>query len=132
MFILSLVPRTFFCYTVCLHFSSIGGFEVAGAGFFVLALALAFRGAVWGVAEEFGDARLERCRAFMPVPGPLPTVQRAEFWGAIIALQSHWLCHLGIDNLNVARSIGRLLDHGCLVEPLPLVKDGIWLLLPSI
>ena len=25
------------------------------------------------------------------------TVQRAEFWGAIVALQ----CHLGIDNLNV-------------------------------
>ena len=33
-------------------------------------------------------------------------------------------CHLGIDNLNVARSIGRLLDKDCLVKPLPLVKDG--------
>ena len=27
-------------------------------------------------------------------------------------------------NLNVARSIGRLLDFDCLTEPLPLVKDG--------
>ena len=31
---------------------------------------------------------MERCRAFMPVPGPLQTVQRAEFWGATIALQA--------------------------------------------
>ena len=83
-----------------------------------------FESAVWGVAEEYGDARFERCRAFMPVPGPLHTVQRAEFWGAIIALQSYWSCHLGIVNLNVARSVGKLLDRGCLVKPLPLVKDG--------
>ena len=33
-------------------------------------------------------------------------------------------CHLGIDNLNVVRSIGRLLDADCLARPLPLVKDG--------
>ena len=34
--------------------------------------------------------------------------------------------HSGIDNLNVARSIGRLLDFDCLTKPLPLplVKDG--------
>ena len=31
---------------------------------------------------------------------------------------------MGIDNLNVARSIGRLLDHDSLIKPLPLVKDG--------
>ena len=34
------------------------------------------------------------------------------------------LCHLGTDNLNVARSIGRLLDHDSLIKPLPLVTDG--------
>ena len=79
---------------------------------------------VWGTAEEYGDARLERCRAFMPVSGILQTVQRAEFWGAILAMQAYWPCHLGIDNLHVARSIGRLLDHGCLEKPLPLVRDG--------
>ena len=54
----------------------------------------------------------------------MQTVQRAEFWGAIVALQSYWPCHLGIDNLNVVRSIGRLLDADCLAKPLPLVKDG--------
>ena len=79
---------------------------------------------IWGTAEEYGDARLERCRAFLSVPGVMQTVQRAEFWGAIVALQAYWPCHSGIDNLNVARSIGRLLDHDCLDKPLPLVKDG--------
>ena len=33
-------------------------------------------------------------------------------------------CHLGIDNLDVARSIGRLLDFDYLAKPLLLVKDG--------
>ena len=105
-------------------FSSIGGFEVAGAGIYLPASELAFEGSVWETVEEYGDARLERCRAFLPVPGVMQTVQRADFWGAIFAMQAYWPCHLGIDNLNVARSIGRLLDHGSLVEPLPLVKDG--------
>ena len=45
-------------------------------------------------------------------------------WGAIIVLQAYWPCHLGIDNLSVAGSIGRLLDHDSLVKRLPLVKDG--------
>ena len=61
---------------------------------------------------------------FLPVTGVVQTVQRAEFWCAIVAMQAYWPCHLGIDNLNVARSIGRLLDHGSLNKPLPLVKDG--------
>ena len=80
----------------------------------------AFRDAVWGTVEENGDAGLELCRAFMPVPGKLQTVQRA----AILALQAFWPGHSGIDNLNAVRSVGRLLDHGCLSNPLPLVKDG--------
>ena len=105
-------------------FSSLGGFEVAGAGVYLPASGLAFENLVWGAVEEYGDARLERCRAFLPVPGVMQTVQRAEFWGAILAMQAYWPCHLGIDNLNVARSIGRLLDHGSLNKPLPLVKDG--------
>ena len=54
----------------------------------------------------------------------MQTVQRADFWGAIVALQAYWPCHLGIDNLNVARTIIRLLDNDSLVKPLPLIKDG--------
>ena len=105
-------------------FSSVGGFEVAGAGVHMPAPEVAFDYLVWRTAEEYGDARLERCRAFLPVPGVMQTVQRAEFWGAVIALQSYWPCLSGIDNLDVARSIGRLLDCDCLTKPLPLVKDG--------
>ena len=75
---------------------------------------------------RFGDQQrsMERCRAFLPVPGVLQTVQRAEFWGVLLALQAYWPCHLGIDNLIVAKSIGRLLDHDSLIKPLPSVKDG--------
>ena len=105
-------------------FSSLGGFEVAGAGVYLPASELAFENLVWGTVEEYGDARLERCRAFLPVPGVMQTVQRAEFWSAVLAMQAYWPCHLGIDNLNVARSVGRLLDHGSLNKPLPFVKDG--------
>ena len=76
---------------------------------------IAFDSSIWGTAEEYGDARLERCRAFLPVPGVMQTDQRAELWGAIVALQAYWPCHLGIDNLNVARTIGRLLNKDCLV-----------------
>ena len=92
--------------------------------FVCLHLKLHLKVQFWRVAEEYGDARLERCRAVMPVPGVLQTVQRAEFWCTILALQAYWPCHSGIDNFNVARSIGRLLDRDCLAKPLPLVKDG--------
>ena len=105
-------------------FSSVGGFEIAGAGVYLSASELAFEGSVWGTVEEYGDARLERCRIFLPVPGVMQSLQRAEFWGAILAMQAYWPCHLRIDNLNVARSLGRLLDCGSLDKPLPLVKDG--------
>ena len=83
-------------------FSSLGGFEVAGAGVYLPASELAFDGSVWGTTEEYGDAPLERCRAFMPVPVVMQIVQRAEFWGAVLAMQAYWPCHLGIDNLDVA------------------------------
>ena len=67
-------------------FSSVRGFEVAGAGVHLPAAEVAFDHSVWGTVEEHGDARLERC--FLPVPGVLKTVQCADFWGAIVALQA--------------------------------------------
>ena len=61
--------------------------------------------------------------------GPLQSVQRAEMWGVILALQSSSAVHLVVDNLGVVRHVGRLLDghHGSV--PLELVKDGDLLLL---
>ena len=87
-------------------FSSVGGFEFAGACVCLPASDVAFDHSVWRTAEEYGDARLERCRAFLPVRGVMRTVQRAEFWSAIVAMQAYWPCHLGIDNLHVARTAG--------------------------
>ena len=54
----------------------------------------------------------------------LQTVQRAEFWGMILALQAFLLGHLGIDHLYVVRSVAWWLDHGSFTKPLPLVEDG--------
>ena len=57
---------------------------------------------------------MHSCRGFCSVPGPLQSVQRAEMWGVILALQSSSSVHLGVDNLGVVRHVGRLLDghHG--------------------
>ena len=49
--------------------------------------------------------------------------------GAVVALHAYWPCHLGINNLNVARTIGRLLDKVSFVKPLPLINDGDWVAL---
>ena len=105
-------------------FSSIGGFEVAGAGVYLPASDVAFDSSVWGTAEKCGDARLERCCAFLPVPGVMQTVERADFWGPIVAMQAYWPCHLDIYHLDVPKTVGRQLDRDCLVKFLPLIKDG--------
>ena len=57
------------------------------------------------------------------------SVQSAEMWGVILALQSSGAVHLGVDNLGVVRHVGRLLHghHGSV--PFELVKDGDLLLL---
>ena len=66
---------------------------------------------------------------FSSVPGPPQTVQRAEMWGVILALQTSRAVHLGVDNLGVVRHVGRLLD-GCRgAVPFELVNDGDLLLL---
>ena len=46
-------------------FSSVSGFEVAGARVHLPASELAFDGSVWGTAQEKGDADFECCRAFL-------------------------------------------------------------------
>ena len=47
---------------------------------------------------------------FCSVLGPVQSARRAEFWGVILALQANDVVHLGVDNLGVARHVGRLLD----------------------
>ena len=75
-----------------------GGFEVACSGVFFRAPEATMLEAVWGTTEEYGEDLDDKCRVLMSVPGTLQSVQRAEFWRAILALQSYYPCHLGIDN----------------------------------
>ena len=63
------------------------------------------------------------------VPGILQSVQRAEMWGVILALQSSGTVHLGVDSLSVVRHVGRLLDGHRGSVPCELFKDGDLLLL---
>ena len=99
--------------------------KLPGAGVYLPASELAFDGLIWGTAEEYCDARLERCRAFMPVPGVLQTIHRAEFWGAILPMQAHWPCHLGVDKTSMLP--GQLVGCWTVTAWLSLclvVKDG--------
>ena len=101
-------------------FSPKGGCEVAGAGAYVPASELAFESAVWGVAEEYlyvmlvwivavrSCLSLDRSRRFSVV----------NFGEPSSLCSPYSPCDAGIDNLNVARSIGRLLDRGCISRPL--------------
>ena len=61
---------------------------------------------------------------FSSLPGPLQIVQRAEFWGVVLALQTSNAVHLGVDFLNVVRQVGHLLNGLSGVRPLELVDDG--------
>ena len=69
------------------------------------------------------------CRGFCSVPVPFQSVQRVELWRVILALQSSCAVHLGVDNLNVVRHVGCLLDGHPGPIPFQLVKDGDLLLL---
>ena len=84
----------------------------------------------WGHVDPVRlDGDLQCCQGFCAVPGPLQSVQRAELWGVILALQSSGAVHLGVDTLSVVRHVGRLLDGRCGSVPFELVKDGDLLLL---
>ena len=74
------------------------------------------------------EGEVQSCRGFCSVPGPLQSIQRAEMWGVILALQSSDAVHLGVDNLGVVRHVGRLLDGRRGSIPLELVTDGDLLL----
>ena len=95
---------------------------VAGAGAYVKNVPWVFDGRAWGPAQDL-DLDDDAARIFSMVPGALQTVQRAEYWGAILALQAFMPIHIGIDNKNVCSSIGNIL-HGWTGPPLSLCTDG--------
>ena len=59
----------------------------------------------------------------------MQTVQRAELWGFILALQANDGVHLGVDNLGVVRHVGRILDGQASSRVCELLPDGDLLLL---
>ena len=54
----------------------------------------------------------------------MQSVQRAELWGVILALQSSSAVHLRVDNLGVVRHVGRILAGSLGATPFELVNDG--------
>ena len=113
-----------------LHLDQVTGVSSSGAGFFAHLSEHGWSARRWGQVDGVRpDGNVSSCRGFCSVPGPLQSVQRAEMWGVILALQSSGAVHLGVDSLGVVRHVGRLLDgrHGSV--PFELVKDGDLLLL---
>ena len=105
------------------------GVSSSGAGFFAHQSVNFWIDRRWGhVDHVHPEGEFQFCKGFCFVPGPLQSVHRAEMWGIILALQSFCAVHLGVDNLGVARHVGRLLHghHGSV--PFELVKDGDLLL----
>ena len=106
------------------------GVSSSGSGFFSHQAEHFWRHRRWGHVDDVRIVPdLAFCKGFCSVVGPLQSVQRAEMWGVILALQTSRAVHLGVDNLGVIRHVGRFLD-GCRGPmPFELVNDGDLLLL---
>ena len=61
---------------------------------------------------------------FDSLPGPLQSVQRAELWWVVLALQGAARMHLGVDNLNVVRHVARIISGRKEGKPFELCVDG--------
>ena len=109
---------------------SVTGISAAGAWMFAHQSELCWSDRRWGHVDRVQSIGVDHsCRAFVSVPGPLQTVQRAELWGVILALQSDKAVHVGVDSLGVVRHVGRLLDGLHPSVPFELVTDGDLLVL---
>ena len=106
-------------------------FPLRGAGCFTYRVSRLWASWKWGHwDDDVGDGSVvSACLGFCSVPGPLQTVQRAELWGVILALQASDGVHLGVDNLGVVRHVGRILDGRVSSRPWELLPDGDLLLL---
>ena len=85
--------------------------EIAGACAFIHSPAFVFDSHTWGHAQDLDDPHEGSSHIFSGIPGPIQSVQRAEYWGVILALQAYSGVHIGIDNLNVLRGVAALLSH---------------------
>ena len=76
----------------------VSGASSAGAGCFTFRCSRLWANWMWGHLDEdvVDDAVVSACRGFCSVPGPLQSVQRAELWGVVLALQANDGVHLGV------------------------------------
>ena len=104
----------------------VSGSSSAGAGFSTGRSGRLWAERSWRHVDDglHENGIVSSCRGYCSVPGPLQSVQRTELWGVILALQASGGVHLGVDNLNVVRHVGRLLDGGFGTRPFEVLKDG--------
>ena len=77
-------------------------FPLLGLGFLLIRLRHFWRHRRWCHVDGIRvDPDLACCKGFCSVPGPLQSVQRAEMWCVILALQTSRAVHLGVDKLGV-------------------------------
>ena len=88
----------------------LSGVGVGGCGVYSSKSGAGWFDRKWGHLELLppGDLGVERCVLYDFIRGPLQSVQRAELWGVILALQCSSAVHLGVDNLNVVRHVSRI------------------------
>ena len=80
----------------------VAGISSSGAGFFANHAASFWDVRSWGQVDlNYPAGNFPSCRGFCSFPGPFQSVQRAELWGVILALQSSGAVHLGVDNLGL-------------------------------
>ena len=103
----------------------------SGCGFLPTFLSICWRSRRWEHLDDVGcDGRGNSVMwRLLLCARSLQTVQRAELWCVILALHSSDVVHLGVDNLNVARQVGRLLDGNRGSCPVELLNDGDLILL---
>ena len=109
----------------------VSGIGVAGCGVYAHASGAAWFGRRWSHLDlhpPLPDCAGEACRLYCSIPGPLQTVQRAEIWGVLVALQGCVRMHVGVDNLNVVNHVSRIVAGRCAGKPFSLVSDGDLLL----
>ena len=94
--------------------SEVSGVSCGVAGVFALSSGSWWFHRSWGhldlVPPDHGVGT-ERSRLYLSVQKLLQTVQRAELWGVIAALQTSRPIHLGVDNANVVGHVGRILSY---------------------
>ena len=105
----------------------VSGVGVAGAGVYAHISGASWFHRRWAHLDLFPpllDGGGERCRMYCSLPGPLQTVQRAEIWGVLVALQGRTALHVGVDNLNVVNHLSSLIAGRWSGRPFPLINDG--------